>query len=156
MNKLMVRLKAIKHKEIVLAVVAVAIMLLVYFSSFAPKKESVVAQSKDDYCRMMNDRIQSAISKMAGAGKAEVVINWSSGVEVVYEKNITTNGNSTSEQVAQSGGSPIAVKEIYPRAIGVMIVCEGGSNAKVKIDIKMAVSALLDISADKVLVFGTK
>ncbi len=156
MNKLIAKLKSVKHKEIVLAVIALAVMLIIYFSSFAPKKKSSAAQTQSDYCLVMSEKIQSALSKMAGVGKTEVVINWSSGTMAVYEKNVTSNGNSTSEQVALSGGSPITLKEIYPRAIGVMIVCEGGSNAKVKIDVKMAVSALLDISADKVLVFGTK
>ncbi len=154
MNKLIAKIKAFKHKEIALAVIAVLVMLLIYFSTFAPKKESDATSSAENYCSAMCKSIEAAVERM-GAGNAEVVIAWSSSVEIVVEKNLTTNGSSSSEQVAQSGGSPIVLKEIYPRAIGVMIVCKGGNNAKVRIDIIMAVSTLLDISAEKVLVFGT-
>ena len=157
MNKIISKLKGIKHKEIIIAVAAVILMLIIYFSSFGSSKSataSTVESVGEDYCASMRRRVESAISKMDGVGSAEVVINWSSSVEIVTAQNTTSNGNSTSSQVVQSSGGPIVVKEIYPRAIGVVIVCEGGNNAKIKIDIIMAVSTLMDISTEKVLVFG--
>ena len=155
MNNILSKLKDIKHKEIIIAVVAVVVMLIIYFSSFGGTSEKVVeAEDNQDYCSRIRQQIESAISRMDGAGKAEVVINWSSGVEIVTAQNTTTNGNSTSSQIVQSSGGPVVIKEIYPRAIGVLIVCEGGNNAKIKIDIIMAISTLMDISTDKVLVFG--
>ncbi len=155
MNKFIEKLKGLKHKEIILAVVAVAVMLIIYFSSFSsPQTQKTGTTNIDDYCSEMQNRIENAISKMDGVGKSEVVINWSSGVEIVTAQNTTVNGNSTSSQVVQSSGGPVVLKEIYPRAIGVLIICEGGNNAKTKIDIIMAISTLMDITTDKVLVFG--
>lgn len=155
MNSVLSKIKDLKHKEIIIAVVAVIVMLIIYFSSFGGSpKATLSAIDTDDYCTRIRQQIESAISRMDGAGKAEVVINWSSGVEIVPAQNTTINGNSTTSQVVQSSGGPIVLKEIYPRAIGVLIVCEGGSNAKIKIDIIMAISTLMDISTDKVLVFG--
>ena len=155
MSKFIDGLKELKHKEIILAVAAVAIMLIIYFSSFTSvksKQQSVAAS--EDYCLDMQNRIQSAISRMDGVGKTEVVINWASGVEIVPAQNTNVNGNSTSSQVVQSSGGPVILKEIYPRAIGVLIICVGGNNAKIKVDVIMAVSTLMDITAEKVLVFG--
>ncbi len=155
MNKLINRLKEIKHKEIILAIAAVVIMLFIYFSSFfSPQSDTKSVNYSEDYCAAMQNKIKEAVSKMEGVGKTEVVINWSSGVEIVTAQNTTVNGNSTSSQVVQSSGGPIVLKEIYPRAIGVLIICEGGNNAKIKVDIIMAISTLMDITAEKVLVFG--
>lgn len=150
MNKVLTKLKEIKHKEIILAILAVVIMLFIYFSTFTGKDE--VESPKGDYCSNIKLEIEQAVSRMEGAGKADVVINWSSGVEIVTAQNTTVNGNSSSSQTVMGSGSPIVIKEIYPKAVGVLIICEGGDNAKVKIDIIMAISTLLDIPADKVLV----
>ena len=147
MNNFSAKLKNIKHKEIILAIVAVVVMLIIYFSSFGSKQKKEKTESQTDYC--------SAIKgEMEGVGKANIVINWSSGVEIITEKNTTSNGNSSSSQVVLGSGEPVVVKEVYPKAVGVLIICEGGNNAKVKIDIIMAISTLLDIPTDKVLVFG--
>ncbi|MCH5164152.1 MAG: hypothetical protein J1F36_03970 [Clostridiales bacterium] len=156
MNNVLSKLKDLKHKEIIIAVVAVIVMLIIYFSSFggSSTKTTAAAIDTDDYCTRIRQQIENAISRVDGVGKTEVVINWSSGVEIVPAQNTTINGNSTTSQVVLSSGGPIVLKEIYPRAIGVLIVCEGGSNAKIKIDIIMAISTLMDISTDKVLVFG--
>lgn len=134
------KLKNVKHKEIIIAVVAVIIMLIIYFSSFgsSTKKQQIAADT--DYCSMMQTRLKDLISEIDGVGRADVIISWTGGVETLTQNS--ANGNSK--------------KEIYPRAIGVIIVCEGGSNAKVKIDIIMAVSTLMDISAEKVLVYEKK
>lgn len=138
MIKVFEKLKEIKHKEIVIAVIAVIVMLIIYFSSFGEKK--VQATNQDDYCVMMQSRIRSVISKIDGVGESDVIISWEGGVETLSQNS--ASGNSK--------------KEIYPRAIGVIIVCEGGSNARVKIDVIMAVSTLMDISTEKVLVYESK
>ncbi len=154
MNKIISKLKGLKHKELIIAVIAIVIMLVIYFSSFGKAEEVDTVTQKSDYCTEMKLQIERAISRMEGAGKAEVVINWASGVESVHAQNTTTNGNNTTSQVVQGSSGPIVVKEIYPQAIGVLVVCEGGNNAKIKIDIIMAISTLMDISSEKVLVFG--
>ncbi|MBE5730568.1 MAG: hypothetical protein E7350_01275 [Clostridiales bacterium] len=156
MTKLIQRLKGLKHKEIIIAVVSVVVMLVIYFSSFggsASKKEEDATPS--DYCLFKQQEISDVISQMEGAGKASVVINWASSVEIIPAQNVTENGNTLSSSIVLSSGEPIILKEIYPRAIGVLIVCEGGSDARVRVNIIMAVSTLLDLQADKILVYGT-
>ena len=149
------RLKKIKHIEIIVAVIAVVVMLVIYFSSIAPSKkgETVTREDVDNYCTRMTDEITAAVKNLNGVGKAKVVINWSGSVEYVYAQN--GDGSSSPLQVVQTSGSyqPILIRIIYPKAVGVLVVCEGGSNAKIKVDVIMAVSTLLDISTDKVLVF---
>ena len=153
MNKFFNKLKSLKNKEIIIAAITVVILLVIYFSSFFPTEKTKSEIAPADYCSAKQMQIEQAVSQMEGVGKAQVVINWSSGVEIVTAVNTTVNGNSTTTQIVHSSGEPIVIKEIYPRAVGVPIVCEGGSNAKVKVDIIMAIATLMDISTDKVLVF---
>lgn len=142
-----------KHKELIIAVVAVVIMLALYFSSFKQSDNVEAEVVASDYCAQKQQEIQSAVSGIEGVGKTKVVISWESGVEIVTAQNVTINGSSSTTQIVQNSGEPIVVKEIYPKAVGVLIVCEGGNNAKVKVDIIMAIATLMDISTDKVLVF---
>lgn len=153
MGKIISKLKEMKHKELIIAVVAVVIMLAIYFSSFKQSGDVEAEIVASDYCSQKQQEIQSAVSGIEGVGKTKVVINWESGVEIVTAQNVTINGSSSTTQIIQNSGEPIVVKEIYPKAVGVLIVCEGGNNAKVKVDIIMAIATLMDISTDKVLVF---
>lgn len=151
------RLKGVKNIEIIIAAVAVGVMLIIYFSGFVGKKQQDVApKSYGDYCERMSAEVEELVSGIGGAGKTKVVINWESSVELILAENESFGANSSTSapQIITSGGasSPIILKEIYPKALGVAVVCEGGGNAKVKVDIIMAVSTLLKIEPEKIIV----
>ncbi len=40
-----------------------------------------------------------------------------------------------------------------PKATGVIVVCQGGNSTKVKLDVIYAVSTLLDLSIEKIIVY---
>jgi len=163
------RLKKVKHIELYIAGIAVVVMLAIYFgsqpfaqgasvsgSSPAKNTQQAAASAKEDYCARMERELAETLSKMDGAGETRVIINWESGVEAViaYITNASQNGTSASPQVITGGGSqsPIVLKEIYPKAVGVVVMTQGGAVVKVKLDIINAVSVLLDIKPDKIQV----
>lgn len=159
-KKLVALFKDFKHKELLLAIVAVGIMLAVYFSSAfkSPAKDSSPPQ-KTDYCRQMKEDVEKAVSDMCG-GKAAVVISWESGVEEIIAFSTSSGGGSVTSSpqlmTSQGSSSPIVLKEIYPKALGAIIICQGGDNVKTKLDVISAVSALLNLTTDKISVFPTK
>ncbi len=159
--KLIEKLKSIKHIEIIIAVIALAIMLGIYFySSDKGKNDSDSTENLNDYCTEMQRDIEQLITSIKGAGDAKVVISWESSIESVLAQNVTSSGENVSSypQLSTSSGStgPIVVKQNYPKAISAVIVCQGGENVSVKISIIMAVSKLLNIPADNVLVYAMK
>lgn len=162
MGKIIAKLKSIKHIEVILAVLAVGVMLVIYFTTFAGGKEekTQTTDGKTDYCAAMQVELAEAIASIRGAGKTKVLINWESSVEAVIAYVSSVNGNSSSSSpqlVTGSGGTkPIVLKEIYPKALGVVIICEGGDNVQVKLDIINAVCVLLDITPDKINVLKMK
>lgn len=158
------KIKSVKHIEIIIAVIAVAVMIVIYFSSlsFSSTKNDKNSSSNvytNDYCEQMKREITAAVADMCGASPT-VVINWDGGVEslLAYVTSTSASSSSSSPQIITSQGtsSPIVLKEIYPKALGVVVICQGGDNVKTKLDIISAISVLLNISPEKVSVFPSK
>ena len=131
------KLKNIKNVEILLGGAALVAVLLIYFTfvscSGGDDKQTSgdIDISSADYCTSMQAQVESIVSKLAGVGNAEVVINWDKSVSSVF-------GGSSGEN---------------PHALGALIVCDGGDSTKVKLDVIYAVSTLLDLSIEKIIVY---
>lgn len=152
------KLKDLKHKEIILAVIAVAVMLAIYFSSYIGGSKSQGGESvSSDYCAKLETEVKGAVEKMSGDKSAKVIVNWESGIEAViaYTTNESQNSSSSSP-VIPSSGKPVVLKEIYPKPLGVVIVVAGASNVKLKLDLMNMVATLMNISPEKVAVFDSK
>jgi stage III sporulation protein AG len=106
--------------------------------------------------RELNDKL----SALDGAGACEVIVSWESGIEAViaYITNTSQNAVTQSPQIISSGGtqSPVILKEIYPKALGVVVFCQGAGNVRVRMDVMTAVSTLLEITPDKIQVLAMK
>lgn len=156
------KLKNLKHKEILIAVVAIVVMLAIYFTTVSgSKKTSGTVETTSDYCASVAAEMKRAISEMSGDENAKVVIGWEGGVEAVIAYTRTEGQNSmatTPSVIQQTGGSkPIILKEIYPSATGVVIVTKnGGSNVKLRLQLKEMAATLLGISPEKVAVYDSK
>ena len=164
LKNLVAKIKSVKHIEIIIAVIAVVVMLIIYFTTLNPsksvgEKDTPTSAVKTDYCTQMKNEITDAVAGMCGSSPT-VVISWESSVESVmaYITNSSSSGTSSSPQIitVQGTSSPIILKEIYPKALGVVVICQGGDNVKTKLDIISAVSVLLDITPDKINVFPSK
>ncbi|MCL2555801.1 MAG: hypothetical protein FWE03_02115 [Firmicutes bacterium] len=167
-NSFFNKIKSIKHIEIIIAAIAVGIMLIIYFTSFGGGGLSIGSGNDrdndhmqdsfhSDYTRRMQAQIVNLVSSMEGAGETRVVINWESSVELILAKTVNegTNSSSSSPVIINMGGSsrPIIIKEIYPRALGVVVVVAGGENARLRVNIIMTLSVLLNLEPEFILVF---
>ena len=162
-KKFFAKIKAKKNWEIAVAVVAVIAMLLLYFSAKSKSGKKASAQAvptAQDYCERMSEQLCKTLSSMRGVGKVRVSICWESGVEkvIAYATNTSGGNVSTTPTIVQvqGNGTPIVLKELYPKPVGVLIICQGGNNVAVKLDVMNAASTLLDISQNKVNVYAMK
>lgn len=127
------KLKKVGHIEIIAVGALLAIALIVYFSCLScseEKSDNTAVYSDTDYCTAMQARIEKIVSEISGVGDASVVVNW--------DKSIGSFSASSSEN---------------PQAVGALIVCDGGDSTKVKLDVIYAVSTLLDLSIDRIIVY---
>jgi stage III sporulation protein AG len=163
------KIKKVKHIEIIIALVAVGIMLLIYFFGFGgdstskktttPSDNTVTTEYYSDYCKRMQSELTRLVSSMEGAGAAQVLINWESSVELILAKNENMGTNSSTSSpviVGGSSSSPIITKEIYPKALGVVVICQGGADPRIKLNVIMSVSTLLSLEPDDILVYAMK
>lgn len=129
------RVKKTEHAELFACAALIAIVLVVYFSCVSCSGKSDEKTSADigdkDYCTAMQIRLTNIVSEISGVGDASVVINW--------DKSVSTSLISTESE--------------NPKATGVIVVCDGGDQTKVKLDVIYAVSTLLDLSRDKIIVY---
>lgn len=132
------KLKNFKHLRIIACAAVLVTILTVYFvcASCSDKAVGTITTSvtveSGDYCTSMRAQVEKIVSEISGVGAASVVINW--------DRSTTQSafGNAATEN---------------PKALGALIVCDGGGSTKVKLDVIYAVSTLLDLSIEKIIVY---
>ncbi len=143
------KIKNIKNKEIVLAVLLGIVALLIVFAQFPSQdkeKKSISDFSPTEYATTLEKKLETVLNKIEGAGKTSVVVTVASGMESVpYQKEDGT--------ILQSGGKVVILKENYPAVVGVVIVCEGAGSYATKMQVTGAACALLNVSEDRVRVY---
>ena len=106
-------------------------------------------------------QVEKLVEAIDGAGKAKVMITYKSYEETVYAHNSDessdTSGRNefTSEYIILDTGDKeegMKVKIILPEIKGVAVVCQGGGNSVIKEQIISAISALFNISSNKISV----
>lgn len=158
-GKLKEKLKNLKNKEILIAVAAVIVMLIVYFVGGTGKTVETKTTTGDvvDYRVKIETELRDAIIRLSGDKNVKVIVSWESGTESLIAYSTTENQNSTTKTpTVVQGGKPIVLKEIYPNALGAVVVVKGGNEVKLKLDIVNAVAAITNLSPEKVAVYGAK
>ncbi|MDR3998182.1 MAG: stage III sporulation protein AG, partial [Evtepia sp.] len=92
-----------------------------------------------------------------GAGEVTVMLTVANGPRQVLAQDVDRNsqqGEESTQTVILSRGSSsqetVTVQEIYPRYQGALVVCPGGDDPEVRLQITEALSALTGLGADKI------
>ena len=129
-SALAAKIKKLKHVEILVALTAVALMLLIYFGSSCSWSENASINGGNgeyDYYADVVKELEYKLSQIEGVGEVSVLVYWPEheGDEV-------------------SGSTPE----------GVIIICDGGNNIAVKMKLISAVAAYFGISENKINVLA--
>ena len=160
MNKLKSDKKAI-------AIIAIGLsgMLLVTLSDTQNKSDSETLQTNSKIQQYTEEELavnlEKFISSINGAGKTKVMVTYECYEETVYvyDKNEETRSNGetdySSEHIIIDNGETedgLKAKILAPEIRGVAVICEGGDSPITKEMIIMSISALLNISSNKISV----
>lgn len=159
-----------KKLQYLLVGVLLAAILLLYLSTFrmadgskkAVQEPSVQTQAQED----LAEKLRKVLSKVAGAGEVDVVINYESSAELVpamsEQSKSSANESEGSSSSTQNESRDIAtvkegsdtsafiIKEIQPVVRGVLVVAEGAGDIGVRLKLFEAVQTFLAIDGDKV------
>ncbi len=158
-----------KKIKIIVAVGLVGILLIFTSEIFSNdhSKSSKSNENSFDYVQYTNElenKLNETISSIDGVGECKVMITLENSSENVYAtdneiKNSENTINQKDEYViynSQNGETPVLIKEYFPRVQGVTVICTGGDNTAVKEKIIQSVTALFNISANRVSVSKIK
>lgn len=105
----------------------------------------------------MEKKLSGALSQIDGAGEVTVVLSVKGGVrQILAQDNRQTEGERTADTVVVSKGSgreePVQLQQLSPEYRGALVICPGGDDPAVRLEITQAVGALTGLGADKITV----
>ena len=116
----------------------------------------------------LEQRMEETLAQIRGVGKVRVILTVSGGYETVYlsseDRTVTENQNGYTEtrrtepwkKGTGSGAEPVVTKTLYPVFRGALVVCQGGDNAQVKLQVTEAVRALTGLAANNIVITKMK
>ena len=163
-RKLTGPLAVLNKYKYVLVVALIGVVLLMWPGTKTEEKsfptESGPASGAEDL-RKTEAAMEEILGKISGVGRVDVMLTLQSGNELVLaeEESLRYSGDSktpdsyerTNQPVTDSGGV-VVTQEMYPRYRGALVVCDGGGNDSVRLQIISAVSALTGLGSDRIAV----
>lgn len=112
-------------------------------------------QTEDSY-KEQQQQLKELLEHMDGVGKTRVMLTFSDEGTDQLDKNVTKDGNKKEETtvVYDTGDTrqPYVICRQMPKIEGVVVVAQGGGNAKTVTEISNAVMSLFPVEAHKVVV----
>lgn len=114
----------------------------------------------------LEEDLENILGKISGVGRVDVMLTLDSGRELVLAEDSTLrySGNtqapddydrSSSTVTVTSGGGGqdvVITRERYPQYRGALVVCDGGGNDAVRLQVVEAVAALTGLGSDRIAV----
>jgi stage III sporulation protein AG len=168
------KLKTVKHIEIIIGVIVVCIIVLIYSGVSASNRSNTANAStgnntsitsnsgSNGITRGLEDRLAEILSQIGGAGRVNVLITYSSSPELIpastTNSHISTSGSSQTTTKTESpiivNNEMIILREIMPDITGVIVVAEGASNPRVRLELLRATQVVLGVGLANIEIFA--
>ena len=141
---------------LVLAAGAALLLLPTGGEGRAPEEEPAGQAQEEFELEAFGEKLARALSQVEGAGEVRVVLTLEGGSRRVLARDEERDGeggtSSTVVTVEGDGGGVVPLQTVAPRFRGVLVVCPGGGEAQVKLELVRAVSALTGLGSDAITV----
>ncbi len=130
--------------------------LLLLFLPNGRQKEAVETVDQPSFdLAAMEARLAETLSKIEGAGEVTVMLTAQNSPRKLLAEDVEQKETEEKrETVVLSGGGSeqeaIMVQEVYPSYQGAVLVCKGGDNPDVRLQLTKATAALTGLGADKI------
>ena len=163
-QKLAASLAALGKYKYVLLVAALGVVLLLW-----PTEKKAESPTPADNPSIIGGldvegtekAMEEILGKISGVGRVDVMLTLHTGGELVlaqdsslrYSGSVQSPDNyeRSSQPVTDSGGV-VVTQEKLPQYRGALVVCEGGGNDAVRLQVISAVSALTGLGSDRIAV----
>ena len=152
---------ALGKYQAVLLVVAVGALLLLLPAGggdgAARSQEDEAAADMFDL-EAFEQRLETTLSQIQGVGKVRVVLTLDGGSRRILAQDVEREGDggSSTAVVTVGGGSAgqeaVPLQTMAPDFRGALVVCSGGGEPQIQLQIMQAVSALTGLSSNRISV----
>ena len=156
-------LKKYKYAAIVL-LIGIALMLLPNVSKTKdPIKSTTI--SSEPITSDLHLQLENVLSRVAGAGKVEVMLTVAKGQQTIYQTNTNHSNNTQSNDIKSdtviltdsSRNEYGLIKRVDPvQYLGAIVLCQGADSPTVRLAIIEAVSKVTGLGADHICVLKMK
>lgn len=155
-----------KYKYLLL-VCLIGLVLIVLPSGGGQKDQEETTQQNttaETQVAELEKQMETLFSQIHGVGSVRVLLTVKSSEESVYayDRNTSTSQNksgstqsSQTELITVGSGSnegPVISKTNMPKFLGAVVVCQGGDQAKVRLQLTEAIRSLTGITADNIVI----
>ena len=162
-RRLMKPLAVLGRYKYVLLVAALGAALLLWPTAAGTAAENAQAaeETKPASLRETEEAMERILGKISGVGQVDVMLTLQSGRELVLAEDTTLRYSGSAQapsdyqRSAETVTSPngvVVTQEKYPQYRGALVVCDGGGNDAVRLQVVSAVSSLTGLGADRVTV----
>lgn len=150
-----------KTRFIVICVCVILLIIIVGVNLYPKNKDlSVSGDVVSEYVKTVEQKLESQLNRIEGAGKVSVAVSVESGMETVLAMTTTTKETSAGREIVSApllvNGKTVVLKEVYPKISGVLIVAEGAYKLAVYNKIQQATLSLLDVKASQIEILAMK
>ena len=151
-----------KYKFVLLILLVGVLLLLMPSVSGGTAKQADTGQSAqgaDFDLESLERKLADTLSQVEGAGQVRVLLTVKTGPRQILAQDVTSSQKegateqSTSTVVTSKGSAgqeAVLLQEVYPTFQGALVVCPGGDDPNIRLNIAEAVSALTGLGADKI------
>lgn len=157
-----VRDAAVRYR-FALLVLAVGVVLLLLPDG---RKKPDGEESKEPFAfdqEALRAEMEQILSAVDGTGRLSLMLSFEAGCEQELARDTSESGEGSgidgftrrSETVVLGTGTSaqvVVTRQVYPRCTGALVVCEGGGDAAVRLELTRAVAALTGLSSDRISV----
>ena len=140
-----------------LLVLVLGVVLLTLPTQGQGQREEPPAPSGDFQLEEFEGRMEEVLSRIHGAGETKVILTLDSGNRQVLAQDQERDGDggtATTVVVGKGSGTQevVALQTLAPKFRGALVVCPGGGDPGIKLQLIEAVSALTGLGADRISV----
>ena len=141
-----------------LLVAAVGVVLLALPGGSQEVQPEGAAEEETFDLEAFEEKLAGTLSRIDGAGEVQVVLTLDGGSRQVLAQDQDRDGEgsltSTTVTVGRGSGSQevVALQTLAPSFRGALVVCPGGGNAQVRLELIQAVAALTGLDSNSISV----
>ena len=160
-EKLSKKLYGYRYAALVLLLGVVLLLLPTRSERGTDTGKTVLPESENEWLKDMEAQLSDTLSHIEGAGKLHLMLSVEQGMEKRFKEDKELEegehtGTRRYETVVLSANdrseSLVLETQAYPIFRGAVVICEGGDNDRVRLQIIEAVKVLTGLSSDKITV----